>query len=91
MLLSSTDSKYSIDCLTNWFVNWRRNGWKNAAGKAVENKDLIESILAKIEEREGLRVRTNFEWIKGHSNDEGNKQADKLAVDGARKAAVASP
>ena len=84
-----TDSNYSINCLTTWFINWRSNGWKNAAGKAVENKDLIENILAKIEERERLGVKTSFEWIKGHSNDEGNTQADKLAVDGARKGAAA--
>ena len=84
-----TDSKYSIDCLTSWFINWRRNGWKNSAGKTVENKDLIENILAKIEEREGLRVKTSFEWTKGHSISEGNIQADRLAVIGARKAAVA--
>ena len=80
-----TDSKYAIDCVTNWYVNWRRNGWKNAAGKAVENKDVIENVLAKIEERDRLRVQTNFEWIKGHSISEGNIQADNLAVNGARK------
>ncbi|KAL9131724.1 MAG: hypothetical protein Q9217_000399 [Psora testacea] len=75
-----TDSKYGIDSVTSWYVNWRRNGWKNAAGRAVENKDLIENVLAKIEERDQLRVQTNFEWIKGHSTSEGNIQADKLAV-----------
>ncbi|KAL9632811.1 MAG: hypothetical protein Q9164_005086 [Protoblastenia rupestris] len=85
-----TDSKYAIDCVTNWYINWRRNGWKNSAGKAVENKDIIENVLAKIEERDRLRVQTNFEWIKGHSANEGNVQADKLAVDGARNGPVAS-
>ncbi|KAG8526252.1 uncharacterized protein KY384_000245 [Bacidia gigantensis] len=80
-----TDSKYSIDCLTNWFQTWRRNGWKNAAGKAVENKDLIENILCKIEERDRLRVLTNFEWVKGHASEAGNIQVDKLANEGARK------
>ena len=80
-----TDSKYSIDCVTSWFQNWRRNGWKTAAGKAVENKDIIENVVGKIEEREGLGVRTSFEWIKGHANHPGNMEADRLAVDGARK------
>ena len=84
-----TDSKYSIDCLTSWFINWRRNGWKTSSGKTVENKDLIENILAKIEEREGLKVKTGFEWTKGHSTSEGNVQADRLAVSGARKGSVA--
>lgn len=39
----------------------------------------------KIEERNRLHVQTDFEWIKGHANHPGNIEADKLAVDGARK------
>lgn len=81
-----TDSKYGIDCVTVWYVNWRRNGWKTSAGKAVENKDLVENILAKIEEREALGTQTAFEWIKGHNHNSGNVEADRLAVEGARRA-----
>lgn len=80
-----TDSRYAIDCVTSWSINWRKNGWKTAAGKAVENKDLVENILNKIEERQRLRVQTKFEWIKGHANHPGNVEADKLAVNGAKK------
>ena len=80
-----TDSRYAIDCVTTWYINWRKNGWKTAAGKAVENKDIVENVLVKIEERNSLHVQTDFEWIKGHANHPGNVEADKLAVDGARK------
>ena len=79
-----TDSQYSINCVTAWSMNWRRNGWKTSSGKLVENKDLVENILAKIEERNGLQSQTQFEWIKGHNKDPGNEAADRLAVDGAR-------
>ena len=82
-----SDSRYAIDCVTVWHVNWRKNGWKTSAGKAVENKDLVESVLAKIEERNSLAVQTTFEWIKGHANHPGNVEADKLAINGARKGA----
>ena len=51
----------------------------------MENKDLVENILAKIEERNSLKVQTLFEWIKGHANQPGNVEADRLAVEGARK------
>ncbi|KAI4290725.1 MAG: hypothetical protein L6R35_000032 [Caloplaca aegaea] len=81
-----TDSKYGIDCVTVWHINWRKNGWKTSAGKAVENRDLVENILAKIEERESLGTLTAFEWIKGHNNNAGNVEADRLAQEGARKA-----
>lgn len=82
-----TDSRYAIDCVTVWYINWRKNGWKTSAGKPVENKDIVESVLAKIEERNDLKVQTLFEWIKGHANHPGNVEADKLAVNGARRGA----
>lgn len=80
-----TDSRYAIDCVTVWFINWRRNNWMTRDKKPVENKDLVESILVKIEERNDLRVKTVFEWVKGHNKDQGNEEADKLAVNGAQR------
>lgn len=79
-----TDSQYSIDCLTKWFVTWRKNGWKTSTKQTVENKDLIESILAKMESRHKLGAHTKFEWTKGHASDQGNIEADRLANQGAR-------
>lgn len=80
-----TDSRYAIDCVTVWFVKWRRNKWLTSENKPVENKDLIESILVKIEERDILQVQTLFQWVKGHNRDPGNEEADRLAVNGARQ------
>jgi ribonuclease HI len=56
-----------------------------ADSKPVENKDLVESILVKIEERDLLCVKTLFEWVKAHNRDPGNEEADRLAVNGARR------
>lgn len=79
-----TDSNYSIKCLTEWFLKWQVKGWKNSSGKDVENRDLIEPILARIREREMCKAKTKFQWIKGHANDPGNVAADQLAVQGSR-------
>ncbi|KAL9048688.1 MAG: hypothetical protein Q9162_007598 [Coniocarpon cinnabarinum] len=84
-------SKYSISCVTEWFVNWRKNNWMTKDHRPVENKDLIEPILQRIEERRLLRADTRFEWVKGHANDEGNVAADHLAVNGAREGAFIDP
>lgn len=46
-----SDSKYAIDCVTEWFHNWQRNGWVNSSRKPVENKDLIQKIIDQLEER----------------------------------------
>ena len=86
-----TDSEYSINCATKWADGWRRNGWRTANGKAVENKDLVENILARVEERFALGSTTSFEWIKGHAHHLGNVEADRLAVSAARTAANMPP
>ncbi|KAF3919884.1 hypothetical protein ABW21_db0204756 [Orbilia brochopaga] len=83
-ILIFTDSKYAIQCVTEWFQKWRSNGWQTAAGRPVENQDLIEEILTRIEERitQG-GAKTKFEWVNGHKGVVGNEMADKLARDGA--------
>jgi ribonuclease HI len=83
-VLIHTDSNYSIKCLTEWFQKWETHNWKSSSGKDVENKDLIEPIIARIRERDLCRARTEFKWIKGHGNDPGNIAADRLAVQGSQ-------
>ncbi|ORY02193.1 hypothetical protein BCR34DRAFT_627610 [Clohesyomyces aquaticus] len=87
-VLIYSDSNYAIKCCTEWFQKWRANGWKNAAGKAVDNRDIIEPIVARIEERVLAKGKTKFTWLKGHAGAEGNVAADALAVSGAREALV---
>jgi len=94
-----SDSSYAINCVTIWFQKWRKNDWKTASNKTVENKDLVEKILSLLEEREQIsnkygsgnggakgRARVEFVWVKGHKDDAGNNAADRLAVAGAREA-----
>lgn len=77
-----TDSQYSINCATKWYKKWKDNGWQTSDRKPVENRDLIEPIVKKIEERRKVDSETNFEWVKGHAGDLGNTAADHLAVQG---------
>lgn len=96
-----TDSKYTIDCVTNWYKGWEKRArdaekksgkkeeWMNAQGQPVKNADLIRAIRAKMEEREKKGTETDFVWVKGHAGDPnhtGNDAADRLAVAGAQKA-----
>jgi len=80
-----SDSHYSIQCVTQWYKKWTSNEWKNAAGKDVENKDLIKPIRQYIETRELAGSYTEFVWVKGHDKNVGNEGADKLAVAGAER------
>ncbi|KAL5453609.1 hypothetical protein PMIN06_005374 [Paraphaeosphaeria minitans] len=80
-----TDSHYSMKCLTDWFQNWEEKGWKNSAGRPVENRDLIEPILTRIRERDMANARTHIVWVKAHNGNPGNEAADRLANDGAEE------
>ncbi|HAM55521.1 MAG TPA: ribonuclease HI [Candidatus Rokubacteria bacterium] len=70
-----SDSAYVVNCFRDrWYVRWRRNGWRNAQKKPVENRDLWEALLA-------LAEQHDVEWHKvaGHSGDPLNERADRLA------------
>jgi ribonuclease HI len=80
------DSAYVVRAHRDgWLERWQRNGWRNAAKKPVENRDLWEALL----EAEGPHEVT-FELVKGHAGHELNERADELAV-AARKTLVVSP
>ena len=65
-----------------WAFNWRKNGWRNANGKQVVNKELIDYILTLLETRQRSGQPVQIEYVKGHSGDQGNDGADALAVAG---------
>lgn len=70
-----SDSAYLINCYSQkWWINWEKNGWRNAKGEAVANKELWEQIIPYFR-----RSDCSFHKVKGHSNDRFNNFADKLA------------
>lgn len=68
------DSNYVIESLTNWIYKWQRNGWRTSAKKAVENRELIESI----DKLRNTFTRLRFVKVKGHSGNKYNELADDL-------------
>ena len=69
-----TDSEYVVDGLNVWSEEWKKRGWHKSSGKRVRNRDLWRELL---EERDKHEVEVV--WVRGHSGDEGNKRADRLA------------
>ena len=72
-----TDSKYVLQGITEWMINWKKRGWKTAANKPVKNEELWRRLDAAIQ-----RHCIEWVWIKGHSGDMGNERADLLANQG---------
>lgn len=70
------DSQYAMKAVTTWLPGWKRNGWKNSAGKPVANQELvvrIDTLLA------GRTVE--FRYVAAHQvgGDRLNDFADRAA------------
>lgn len=60
-----SDSAYIVNGINQkWYLNWRKNGWKNAKKEPVLNRDLWEAILEHYEKCRNIE----FIKIKGHVN-----------------------
>ena len=69
-----TDSTYVKEGITIWINNWEKNNWKTADKKNVKNTDLWKKLKALV------KFNTiEWNWIKGHSDDQMNNLADELA------------
>lgn len=74
-----TDSAYIVNCFKDkWYLKWEANGWLNANGKPVANKELWEELIKLVR-----FYNVTFEKVKGHSSDTLNNRCDSLAVMGA--------
>ena len=69
-----TDSKYVMNGIESWIINWKKNGWKTVAKKPVKNKEMWEELDVQIS-KHSIR----WEWVKGHDGNEHNEMADFLA------------
>jgi ribonuclease HI len=81
----NTDSKYVLQGINDWIVNWKKNGWKTAAKKPVKNVDLWQQLDEQVSRHE-----ISWHWVKGHSGVPGNEAADQLANDAIDQAMVKS-
>ena len=69
-----TDSKYVKDGIESWIIKWKNNNWKTSSKKPVKNKDLWIKLDTHIKLH-----NINWIWVKGHSGQKYNEQADYLA------------
>lgn len=69
-----TDSKYVVDNFNEYVPTWKRNGWKKTGGGSVLNIDLWKEICSLSPEFKSFK----FKWVKGHSTNKFNQEADAL-------------
>ncbi len=72
-VLVCTDSRYVIDCCSKWMTGWKERGWVRKDG-ALKNLELLQALDGALS-----RHQVRWQWVAGHSGDDGNERADALA------------
>jgi ribonuclease HI len=70
------DSKYSIQCVTQWAAGWEKKGWKKAGGE-IKNLELIQEMYALYQT---LKSKIQVLHVNGHVGVEGNELADRMSI-----------
>lgn len=70
------DSRYAIDCITQWAPGWQKKGWKKATGE-IKNLDIIQPSFSLYQSLQG---KVNICHVNGHVGVEGNELADRMSI-----------
>lgn len=70
------DSKYAIQCVTQWAAGWEKKGWKKAGGE-IKNLSLIQAMYALYQK---LKANIQILHVNGHVGVEGNELADRMSI-----------
>jgi ribonuclease HI len=70
------DSKYSIQCITQWAINWEKKGWIKKGGE-IKNLELIKEMFAL---HQLLKDKVQVLHVNGHVGVEGNELADRMSI-----------
>ena len=68
------DSAYVLNGITNWIKGWKKNNWKTSKKQPVLNRNL----WIELDTLKSLFDDITFKKVKGHSDNFGNIQADRL-------------
>ena len=70
-----SDSAYVVNAYENgWIYAWKKNGFKKADNKPVQNTDLWEELYALT-----VMHEVTFHKVQGHADNELNNRCDLLA------------
>jgi len=71
-----SDSRYAIGCMTDWVYKWSRNGWINAAGNEVANRDLIQEA-SDLDDRLKEEGTVEYIWIRREENQDADRYCNQ--------------
>ncbi|GAA0102428.1 ribonuclease HI [Paraclostridium bifermentans] len=68
------DSAYVLNGITSWIAGWKKNGWRSSNKKPVKNREL----WVELDKLKSEFTDIKFVKVKGHSDNQGNIEADLL-------------
>ena len=60
--------------ITKWIDNWKKNNWRTSKKDDVKNKELWVELDNLVNQH-----NINWNWVKGHAENEFNNRVDRLA------------
>lgn len=75
-----SDSKYVINGVNSWILNWVKNGWKTANKKPVLNRELWMEL-----HELNQYFKPVWHYVAGHSGHKENDRVDEIATSFADK------
>ena len=79
-----TDSSYITNAVNNkWLHGWVKNKWRTKTNAPVQNIDLWMMVISRCRIVAQYGQKVKFEHVDGHSGDEFNDKADRLANEAA--------
>ncbi len=80
VIILYSDSRYVIDGITKWCLDWEKRNWKTSQKKPIKNKDLWETL-----NKLNKTYTVQWQWIKAHTDNIENNRVDELAHQSAIK------
>jgi ribonuclease HI len=79
-----SDSKFAVNCMTQWIYKWTQNGWINAQGYPVANRDLLEEV-SDLDDRLRDLGFVEYIWIPREQNQEADRYCNEKMDEEARQ------
>lgn len=74
-----SDSQYAVRGIKEWLPTWVANNWTKRDGSPTPDQEAWKELLSHITPLYDNKTKITVQWVKGHSDNFGNIQADQLA------------
>ena len=71
-----SDSRYAVNCMTEWKAKWLGNGFYSSKGVPLVNQDLIEKAY-ELEEELANEGDVEFVWVPREENEDADDRVNE--------------